>query len=1103
MNFDKKIRGNIKQLYKLFSVIAQPVSIRKFLESAVLIFILASCGPPLGLPECVDEDDWGNVVSKYITVNASDPYTYSGIRVPAGAFVDARISGAVDLCAGREIFRADPNNPNPNNPPIARGFYELTGESGTGVLSHLYYINPWLNQWQPAEYTRPDGSGRDYIRVEQNQKFSIAVNGSYQDRMDIQKEGSGLYVYIDGTAPGDAPNPPTVNGGGALSADDSDPHNWWYGEPIPGGVDILPERNRKAGTTADFPEFFEIFDNSSVGAQAGGFQGIAPRSGNLLFRYARTADARGLDRSGGTRFSPWLGKYAWDNPGKCNTCRLTVIPAVCAAAAIFGGYRICVAAAVAACSAAGRLQELPGAETKKGRKCREHALNADHWIHGAYDGSDGNDYIGRQANEGGYEISIGTGCLGTEGQYMEMHIGGSDATLQEQTSPAGCIVGTDPGCEVVIDGWTNSPIFELVYETVPDGPVYSLDMRNLENLNPPVPPRAASPDGIAFQNFAGGNPHYLGYQVPGHFYWDGAPRGGGTGTHTNGELWFHINDNVTSPSNPRAGYYTDNVGSYKVKLETVKETSTFSDFTQKIINPIRGLIFGYCRTALVFEDADGNPYSYDEERVDVGGNTITYNASDFSQLDYDISEDDCALLNYTDYYGNSVPAWNPGLTERMYKILVGDTANYDGTLVSNFVRLVRAVLVLYVLVYAFSYMMGMVSDDYGDFIKRLIKLSIIGALISPNSWEFFNEYLFRLFIDGVDNLIILMTSDFTGSSTTLISDTDFVDGSTIAAADIGNTNLFKFADLTIDMLFSQSTRIKIAGLLFSSPIGFIYIILIVVGIVLFILAVFKAIMLYLLALLAIALLVIVAPIFLLFILFDRTRGLFDQWIRNLINYTIQPVLVITALAMFNIFVYNAIYTLLHYRVCWDTVWNLRLFSNIPVVPTLEVPLVRFYLPSPEGSISAAREFNIPIQFFLMLIYIIICSAMLKFVDWMASLASELTLGNPNATLSNAGNLAANATGKMANVLNKGTGVLTGAALGAARGGASGGNAYMKGASALGGAVSGGIKGAAGGSSGRLASARTNGLKRGQIAGVSGTEKFGKGKGGSGGDSGDK
>jgi type IV secretory pathway VirB6-like protein len=902
------MKVNLKRIWQSVLSMGSKSSLIKLASLSLLLSLLTACPAPG--PECIDADDWGDKIKATLNVQAKDEYTPVGIRVDSGTPVSVEISGLIDICPDDTTFKS-----------VAQPVYDKAGKLEKTILP----IDASKPIWQRAGVTIPkaDGSGTttQYMKITKGTKFSIKISGNYNDREGKQESGKGLYVYIGDKTP---PASDTVNTGAQ--------GNWWYGaQGAP-----QPEDNKKTGDKAAYPEFFELWDNGTIG-EGGGFSGIARADGYLWFKYARTASAEGLDNNGGKRYSPWLGRYAWNDPVRCELCRQTVIPATCAVTALAAGpfwaiaYAACYGAWETGCAASGHLEEAASLLSPSGRYCRE-PYNGDHWVDNNYDGSErdkgykensyGNDE--NHPNSGGYDISIGIGCLGTYGKYMDMDIGSSSAYLVDKTDPEGCVVGVDNPCEQVKGQW--GEIIKVPKYKVSASSSTSMDMREF-------------PDG---QN-KNGNPGFVR---------TGVYRGK---LAANGELWFHIKDDATSMSHPDKGYYDDNQGNYTVKVTTSKVNSGFSDAMDSLINPIRGVIFGYCRNTQ-------NP-----------------------ELKYKLTESECG--DYVDYNGNTVPAWLPGVTQRMFTHIVSGTVDPStGKATGNpFLSALRAALVLYVIVYAGLFMMGMVQDKQEEFLKRIIRFAIVAVLLTENSWDFFNNYLFTLFYNGVDNFIGMMATQFTGAAATMMVDP--VTGATIPtpeSAGASSGHIFAFADITINKFFQWETIVKVFGLTFTSPIGFLYVILIFVGMFYFLFALIQALILYLLAMLAISLLLIVAPIFLSFMLFERTRPLFDSWVKNLINYTLQPVLVFTALSIFNIFVYTAIYTLLNYRVCWTNVWWLDIGAS-GASPLVHVPLINFYMP--DNPVTGA---SVPIQLFMILIFIIICNAMLHFIDWMAEMAAEMT-----------------------------------------------------------------------------------------------------------------
>ena len=104
--------------------------------------------------------------------------------------------------------------------------------------------------------------------------------------------------------------------------------------------------------------------------------------------------------------------------------------------------------------------------------------------------------------------------------------------------------------------------------------------------------------------------------------------------------------------------------------------------------------------------------------------------------------------------------------------------------------------------------------------------------------------------------------------------------------------------------------------------------------------------------------------------------------KNLANYALQPVMVFMALAVFNVFVISAIYTMLNFKVCIFCIFSfLNLFCLVPTFP-------RVY----------GGGLDFPTGVFMVLIFIIITNAMLKISDHMAKFIAEVTTGTSSTSL---------------------------------------------------------------------------------------------------------
>lgn len=277
---------------------------------------------------------------------------------------------------------------------------------------------------------------------------------------------------------------------------------------------------------------------------------------------------------------------------------------------------------------------------------------------------------------------------------------------------------------------------------------------------------------------------------------------------------------------------------------------------------------------------------------------------------------------YSDNYGgylvrlkNGVKPADKGILERIvkfftepvdrvmeitYKSLVGGT--FDGEELPGFLNdSIRAALALYIVIYGFMFLMGAVSHAREDFIKRVLKVSIVIALISDGSWEFFYEHLFVLFTEGLKEAGSYMISGFSG----------------VPKGD----NVWESLDHVLRMLFSLETNSKVIGILFADPLGFIYIPFLYVGVFLFIFVLVKALIVYLLAYIGIALLLAISPIFFIFWLFGKLSSLFDEWLSHLIGHCLEQLLLFAAIGMFILIIINFMFTTIGYKVCWLTWWD--------------------------------------------------------------------------------------------------------------------------------------------------------------------------------------
>ncbi len=309
------------------------------------------------------------------------------------------------------------------------------------------------------------------------------------------------------------------------------------------------------------------------------------------------------------------------------------------------------------------------------------------------------------------------------------------------------------------------------------------------------------------------------------------------------------------------------------------------------------------------------------------------------------------------------------ITQIIYSAIIHD---------HEFRRIVKACLLLFVILYATFFMLGLIKDKQTDMVIKVAKVGVILALLSNDSWEFFNTYFFSLFSEGSQFLINAATG---GSG--------------------GEANHFVFLDLTIGQFFTNTTWQKLASLLFAGPFGIIYCFIIIRGFYTYLCAIVEAVVAYLISLVAISVMLIMAPFFLIFLLFSVTKPLFDAWVSHIFNFALQPAMLFAALALFNEFMVIAFYGVLNFRACWICAYpfiipigTLNIPASIPFLggssANLDINLgCWLWYFAPEGY-KLGTLWSPPALFTSCIVFLIISDACRRFVVTSADIVAMLT-----------------------------------------------------------------------------------------------------------------
>jgi type IV secretion system protein VirB6 len=318
---------------------------------------------------------------------------------------------------------------------------------------------------------------------------------------------------------------------------------------------------------------------------------------------------------------------------------------------------------------------------------------------------------------------------------------------------------------------------------------------------------------------------------------------------------------------------------------------------------------------------DGSP------GIDVSRQEYTANASQNGNLWLKVSaansEKGAVTISYAYYRGSTF------LSDILYNSVALPVMNmmrdtsalfYSGIATNPQWQLtVRILLSLYIIIYGLSFLAGKIQVTVIDVMTRLIKISVVFAMFSGSSWQFFNNYVFNIFLGGMSYL----ASNVMG-----------------ATSSVGN--LFGFVDVIFDKYTNPIVWKILCVELLQIQNGMTYLSLLMIeAIFSYLSAVVEVVICYIMAFITMCILISLAPIFLVCMLFERTRGIFDNWMSLLFNYMIQPTVLLIFFLLIDRLMTNQ-FSEAVMQACWN--WLITINIDLDLSPIGVDLRVRFDLP---------------------------------------------------------------------------------------------------------------------------------------------------------------
>ncbi len=316
-----------------------------------------------------------------------------------------------------------------------------------------------------------------------------------------------------------------------------------------------------------------------------------------------------------------------------------------------------------------------------------------------------------------------------------------------------------------------------------------------------------------------------------------------------------------------------------------------------------------------------------------------------------------------------------GQAERVYKALISDP---------RYKAILKVSLVLMFTFYGVGYLLGVSELNHAEVFGRILKIGFIYLMVGETGWDWFKMFFVKFFKDGTDYLSFMMASSFDDSPDikNAIDSGNFYDKSI----------LFSSVDDVFSLFFSSAVINKVSALFFASIFGWLYFLIIWWGFIHYVYAVANAVLLYLTAQVFISIMFVLGPIFFIFLIFNQTKDMFDNWLKQLIGFSLQQIFLLTTLAFFNMLMYEVIKMSLGFKICWDEIWVMNLY--ITRVSLLSFWTVASMPPRTNANSQVGNIGNpegIPSIFTILFIWVI-ASLMEQFIGFMTDLASSISGG---------------------------------------------------------------------------------------------------------------
>lgn len=253
-----------------------------------------------------------------------------------------------------------------------------------------------------------------------------------------------------------------------------------------------------------------------------------------------------------------------------------------------------------------------------------------------------------------------------------------------------------------------------------------------------------------------------------------------------------------------------------------------------------------------------------------------------------------------------------GVAKQISSILVGLSHDMFTAVANGLAPAIQKLASLYIMIYGILFMFGAVPVTLWEFLTRALKVAIVMSLVTGSS-EIFN-LMYKIFECGTDEITNVVIGVMTGGNF----------GATSGCEDMaagGGASPLAAVDELAAQVFSSKMIVTVLAVFTAGVHGVIIGMMLLLSIRSILMSILNAMWVYLMAKVVRALLFGVAPLFIACIFFKHTKHMFDGWINQLINSSLQPIFLFAFFTFFVGIMTDGVRAILSVPVCMTPLPN--------------------------------------------------------------------------------------------------------------------------------------------------------------------------------------